>query len=356
MASSAQNTVEPSQLWPETLRTEAELDELLARPGAALVEAIRGVRSPLLVLGAGGKMGPTLAVLARRAAEAAGHRLEVIAVSRFRSGTIRDWLEARGVRTLSVDLLSRREVEGLPDARDLVYLVGMKFGTAQNPGATWAVNTLAPAWVGERFGGSRVVAFSTGNVYPMTAPAEGGAREDHPLTPLGEYANAAVARERVLDWYSRERGLAVALLRLSYAVDLRYGVVVDIARKVLGGEPIDLANGHVNCIWQGDAGDYALRAFRLAATPATAWNLCRPEALSVRWLASEFGRRLGREPRFTGTESGTALLSNTERLRAALGEPAVTVPRMLDWVAGWLLAGGRSLGKPTHFETRDGRY
>jgi nucleoside-diphosphate-sugar epimerase len=343
---------------PEAIRTEVELDELLVRPRPELVEAIRTVRSPLVVLGAGGKMGPSLAVLARRAAMAAGHPLEVLAVSRFGSTVARDWLEARGVRTLAADLLDRREVERLPEASDAVYLVGRKFGTTQNPAGTWAVNTLVPAWVCERYAapGNRMVVVSTANVYPMV-PVEGrGARETDALTPLGEYANAAVARERVFDWYSRERGLAVALMRLSYAVDLRYGVLVDIAARVRDGEVVELGNSRVNCIWQGDANESVLRAFPLAGMPAAAWNLCRPEALRVRWVAEEFGRRFGRTPRFGGEEGSTALLSDTGKLTSVLGEPAVGVERLIDWVAAWMDAGGRLLGKPTHFEARDGRF
>lgn len=348
----------PDASYPEAIRSEPELDDLLTRPRPELVESMRAIRSPLVLLGAGGKMGPTLAVLARRASEQAGRALDVVAVSRFRSSTIRDWLEARGVRTLSADLLDRRVVERLPDAQDIVHLAGLKFGTATNPSGTWATNTLAPAWVCERYAapGVRIVALSTGNVYPFVQASGKGASETDPLTPLGEYANAAVARERVFDWYSRERGVAVALMRLSYAVDLRYGVLVDIGTRVRDEEPVDLANGHFNCIWQGDANEAVLRAFTLADTPPAAWNLCRPEALSVRWVAEELGRRLGRRPRFTGHESGSALLSDTSKLCSVLGEPAVGVDRLLDWVAGWLAGGGRLLGKPTHFETRDGRY
>lgn len=343
-------------MQPVNLNSEAELDEWLTRPRPVLVEAIRGVSSPLVILGGGGKMGPSLAVLARRAAEAAGHALEVVVVSRFRDVSVRGWLESRGVHTLAADLFDARAYEGLPNATHVAYLVGMKFGTSRDPATTWAANTLIPARAGERYRGARVVALSTGNVYPFTPPESGGATEEHPLTPLGEYANAAVARERILEWCSRQNGTPMALMRLSYAVDLRYGVVVDIAEKVVRGEAVDLSNGHFNCIWQGDANEAVLRAFSLATCPAAAWNLCRPEVFSVRETAMALGAILGREVRFRGSPSGTALLSNTGKLWSALGEPPVSFETLLRWVAHWVAHGGRSLGKPTHFENRDGRY
>ncbi len=341
---------------PELVGSEAELEELLTRPRPVLVQAIRSLKSPLLVLGAGGKMGPTLAVLARRAADAAGHPLEVIAVSRFREAATRAWLENHGVRTLGLDLLDPRAFGELPEAGQVAYLVGVKFGTARDPAPTWAVNTLVPARVIERFPAAPFVALSTGNVYPFADVAGGGAVETDPLTPLGEYANAAVARERIFEWCARATGARGAFLRLSYAVELRYGVLVDLARKVHEGEPIDLGNSHFNCVWQGDANEAVLRAFDLVSHPASAWNLCLPEAFEVRAVAERFGELLGRRPAFRGTPTGTGLLSNAARLCAALGEPSVTLDILLPWVAAWVLAGGRSLGKPTHFESRDGRY
>jgi nucleoside-diphosphate-sugar epimerase len=341
---------------PEVLDTEGELDEFLCRPSAALVQFIKAVASPLLILGAGGKMGPTLAVRARLAAEAAGHRLDVIAVSRFAEAAARDWLKACGVQTVSCDLFDANALARLPEAPNVLYLVGLKFGTAQNPAATWATNTLVPSRVCERYARSRIVALSTGNVYPLSEVARGGSVESDPLTPLGEYANAAVARERLFEYYSRRNGTAVSLLRLFYAVELRYGVPVDIARKVHAGEAIPQANGHFNCIWQGDANDLALRALALASSPPSVWNLCRPEIFSVREVASRLGERLGRLPQFVGSESATALLGNASRLCAQLGEPPVPMETMLRWIAHWVKIGGRDLAKPTHFEVRDGSY
>jgi nucleoside-diphosphate-sugar epimerase len=301
-------------------------------------------------------MGPTLAVLAREAAARAGHTLETVAVSRFSDSTARTWLESRGIRTVQADLLERKAFQRLPDAQNIVYLVGLKFGTKQAPELTWASNTLVPAYTMERYAGSRIVALSTGNVYPMVTVTSGGAREDSPLTPLGEYANAAVARERVFAYFSRKQGTSVALIRLNYAVELRYGVLVDIARKVHTGEPVDISNGFLNCIWQRDANEMILRALALAAAPAEPWNLTGPEALRVRDLAEFFGRQLGKAPAFAGQESNTALLSNAGRICGLLGKPATSLERVLRWTADWVRSGGRLLNKPTHFEVRDGHY
>ncbi len=336
--------------------SEAQLEEVLTRPSAGLIQFITTVRSPLLILGAGGKMGPTLAVLAKRAAEAAGHVLEVIAVSRFADSSARHWLEARNIKSIACDLLDPAAVNRLPDATNVLYLVGMKFGTAADPAMTWAINTLVPSRVAERFPAARIVALSTGNVYPLSEVADGGSVESAPLTPVGEYANSAVARERIFQFYSRSNGTPIALLRLFYAVELRYGVLVDLARKVSAGEPIELGNGYFNCIWQGDANEMILRALELAESPASVWNLCRPEAFSVRQVSVRLGELLGRSPQFAGKESATALLGNSERLCQKLGPPAVSLEEMLNWISAWVQRGGRNLGKPTHFEVRDGKY
>ncbi len=340
----------------EAINTESELEEILTRPRPQLLEVIKTCASPLLILGAGGKMGPTLAVLAKRAAEAAGHPLDVIAVSRFGDQASRQWLEARGVTTLSCDLLDARAVAALPDTENILYLVGLKFGTAQNPSATWAMNTLVPARVCERYPRSRIVAVSTGNVYPLSAVSRSGSVETDALTPLGEYANAAVARERIFEFHSQRNGTALALLRLFYAVELRYGVLADIARKVHAGDPISLGNGSFNCIWQGDANEMILRSLPLAASPPSVWNLCRPEIFSVRQVAMRCGELLGREPVFSGHESDTALLGNSAPLGAALGSPPTPLEAMLRWTAHWVKQDGRNLNRPTHFEVRDGGY
>lgn len=340
----------------ERIETEEQLDELLTRPSAALVKFIKTISSPLVVLGAGGKMGPTLAVLAKRAADTTNHPLDIIAVSRFGDSRAREWLESRGVKTLSSDLLAKSSLEQLPEAENVIYMVGLKFGTAQNPAATWAMNTIVPAKVCERYPRARIVALSTGNVYPLSEVSRSVSVETDPLTPLGEYANAAVGRERIFEFYSRAHNTPVTLLRLFYAVELRYGVLVDIARKVHNGKPVELANGYFNCIWQGDANEMILRALTLGASPPSVWNLCRPEIFAVRAIASRFAGLFGRPPQFVGAETPTALLGNSTCIGAKLGPPSVPLETMLRWIAHWVKQGGRNLGRPTHFEARDGNY
>jgi nucleoside-diphosphate-sugar epimerase len=341
---------------PDKIESEAELDEFLTRPSAALLDFIKTVPSPLLILGAGGKMGPTLAVLARRAADAANHPLEVVAASRFSDPNARTWLEKHNVRALQADLTRAQDFQTLPDSNALIYLVGQKFGTSQNPAATWAINTIVPARIAERYPKARIVALSTGNVYPLSKATGGGSVETDPLTPAGEYANATVGRERIFEFYSHLQNTRVALLRLFYAVELRYGVLVDIAGKVHKQEPIELANGYFNCIWQGDANELALRTLDLATCPPSVWNLCRPEIFSVREVAHQFGKRFGVAPRLIGIEAPTALLGNSSQLCGKLGPPSVSLQMMLEWIAHWVAQGGRALGKPTHFEVRDGKY
>ena len=341
---------------PQTIRTEDELDELLTRPRPELVQFIRELHSPLMILGAGGKMGPTLAVLARRAAQEAGHKLEIRAVSRFANSRAREWLEAHGVSTLACDLLDRRAVCRLPDSENVLYFVGLKFGTVQNPAQTWAVNTLVPAHVMEQYSTARIVGLSTGNVYPFSSVARGGSVESDPLTPVGEYGNAAVGRERLFEYFSRRNGTRVALLRLFYAVELRYGVLRDLADRIWAGQPVGLANGWFNCIWQGDANEMVIRLLALASSPATAFNLTRPEIFRVRTIASRLGELLDRPVNFVGQEDETCLIGNQSRLCANLGTPATDLETMLRWTAAWVKQGGRSLSKPTHYEARDGRY
>jgi nucleoside-diphosphate-sugar epimerase len=341
---------------PDSLENEEQLDELLTRPTDPLIEFIRRVSSPLVILGAGGKMGPTLAVLAKRAAEAAGHPLDVVAVSRFSDGKIRQWLEKHEVKTQVCDLLDKDSIVALPETHNLLYLVGLKFGTAKNPALTWAVNTVVPTRVAERYPRARMVALSTGNVYPLANCTHGGSLETDMLTPIGEYANAAIARERIFEFHSRRTGTCVTLLRLLYAVELRYGVLVDIARKVWAREPIVLTNGWFNCIWQGDANEMTIRALAMADSPPSVWNLCRPEVLSVRSVATRLGDLMNRDPLFTGSEAETALLANPSGICGQLGLPSVQVDTMLQWIARWVMQQQRNFGKPTHFEVRDGSY
>ncbi len=336
--------------------TEEELEELLSRPSPKLVQFIRTVESPLLLLGASGKMGPTLALLARRAAEAAGHRLRIVAASRFSEEKTRRLLDGNGIETFACDLLDRDSVKALPETAHLIYLVGLKFGTGTNPAMTWAVNTIGPSHVAERFPQARIVALSTGNVYPLSTVAKGGAIESDPLTPVGEYANAAVARERIFEYHGRKQGTPMVLLRLNYAVDLRYGVLLDIAQKVWSEQPVDVTTGYLNCIWQGDANEMILRALDLAQSPPLALNMTGGEVLSVRHLAMRFGELMEREVTIAGTEAQTSLLSNSARIFQLLGKPATPLDQVVRWTAHWVMGGGRTLNRPTHFEVRDGKY
>ncbi|WP_420454341.1 NAD-dependent epimerase/dehydratase family protein [Rubrivirga sp.] len=340
---------------PATIPDEAALDDWMSRPSDALTSFVATLRGPLVVLGAGGKMGPSLCALARRAADAAGHDLEVVAVSRFSDPDVRRWLDARGVRTQACDLMTD-DLGALPDAENVLYLVGLKFGTQQAPAQTWAVNTLVPARVTERYAGARVVALSSGNVYPFVPVASGGSLEDDPLTPLGEYPNACVARERLFQYGSQTHGTPGVLVRLNYATDLRYGVLVDLAQQIAAGRPIDVTMGYLNCIWQRDANDAVVRALEVAETPMRPLNLTGIERLSVRRLAEALAERMGRDLEVVGQEAPTALLSNVSRMVETLGAPETPLDTVLDWTAAWVAGGGPTLGKPTRFEVRDGHY
>lgn len=338
------------------IQTEAELDELLTQPQAALVADVDALDGDIMVLGAGGKMGPTLAILARRALIAAGVDRRVIAVARFSDRAVRAKLTAAGVQTVAADLHEPAQLAALPDAPNIVYMLGTKFGTTGREYQTWATNVYLAGQIAERFSSSRFTVFSSGNVYPLRPISRGGANEDDPVAPVGEYAQSCLARERLFEHSSRQHGTPVTILRLNYAIDLRYGVLVDIARQVAAGEPVDVTMGNVNVIWQGDANTIALRALRLANSPPTILNLTGPETLATRWVAEEFGRKFGVAPHITGEEAPTALLSNAARAFARFGYPAVPVGTMIDWIAAWITAGGRSLEKPTHFQEREGNF
>ena len=298
---------------PGVLRTVAALEAALATPSARLIADLRRIEGDLLVLGAGGKLGPSLAMLARHALDAAGKTEEVIAVSRFGDAATRRRLDDAGVRTIGADLMNDAELHALPDAANVVYLVTMKFGTSGREHLTWATNTYLPGRVAERYRDARIVAFSSGNVYPLVPLASTGATEDQPIEAVGEYGQSVLGRERILAFNSHRYGTQVAILRLNYAIDLRYGVLVDIATAVRDGEPIDLRMGHVNVVWQGYANEVALRSLHHASSPPTVINLTGPEIVSVRRVAGWFGERLGREPVLVGEEQQSALLNDAAR-------------------------------------------
>ena len=338
------------------IRTEDELVDVMTQPRPVLVEFIRSLQSPLIILGAGGKMGPTLAILARRAADAAHHPLDILAVSRFTDRNAQTYLESHGVRTISANLMERPSFATLPDTDNLLYLVGLKFGTSSNPALTWATNTLIPAYTMERYPQTRIAALSTGNVYPLTPVGGGGSKETDPLTPLGEYANACVARERIFEYFSTRNQTPLTLLRLSFAIDLRYGVLVDIAVKVFREEVVDVTMSHINCIWQGDANEIIIRALGLTSCPPDLLNLTSSQHYSVREIALHFGELMGKKVAFTGVESQSAYLSNCQKLRSALGDLPTSIDQVMEWIASWIQSQGRLLNKPTHFEVRDGGY
>ena len=335
---------------------EDQLEELLSRPTPGVLSSLMAVPGDIVILGAAGKMGPSLARMARRAIDDLDRGDRVIAVSRFSSADAEAALEADGIATVRCDLADRAALAALPDAPNVVFMAGQKFGTAAEPSATWGANVLVPALAAERYASSRIVAFSTGNVYPLVPRTSRGARETDAPAPVGEYAISCLGRERIFEYHSRRNGTPVAIVRLNYAVDLRYGVLVDLARRVRDGEPIDVTMGAVNVIWQGDANAIALQCLREAASPAFVVNVTGPETLSVRELAERLGELLGREPRFTGTEAPDALLSDASRSRELFGEPSVPTDQLIEWVAGWIGRGGRTLSKPTKFEVRDGRF
>jgi len=333
------------------------LETFMSEPTPALVADLARIDGDIMVLGVGGKMGPTLARMARRAAP--GRR--IIGVARFSDPTLKASLERHGVECIACDLLDRNALQRLPNVadgvRNLVFMAGHKFGAAGNPALTWMMNVGVPAMVAETFREMRIVTFSTACVYPFV-PVDGpGAGEQVPATPPpGDYAWSCVGRERMFEHGSQRWGTPGRLVRLSYAIDMRYGVLYDVASSVFAGQPVDVTMGHADVIWQGDANEQALRLLAHCTTPATPVNVTGPRHTSVRWLAAEFGKRFGRTPVITGQEAATAWLIDTAQAQALFGLPRVPLETMIDWVADWVRRGGPSLGKPTHFSTRDGKY
>jgi hypothetical protein len=333
-----------------------QLEELLSEPSARAIETMGRLQGDLVLLGVGGKMGPTLARMAQRASEDAGVRRRIFGVSRFSSGPLEGQLRGHGIETIRCDLTDPAQLEKLPDVPNVIYMTGMKFGSTGQEALTWMMNAYLPGMVCQKYRHSRIVAFSTGNVYGLTPVVRGGSLETDLLNPIGDYAMSCVGRERIFEHFSRTLGIPMALLRLNYATELRYGVLVDIARNVWASNPIDLAMGNLNAIWQADANAMALQAFDHMSSPPLVLNLAGPEMLSVRRLAEEFGEIFGKPVSFRGSEAPDALLSNGQLGYRLCGYPGVSIGQMVQWIADWVRRGGESLGKPTHFEVRDGNF
>ena len=342
--------------FPDHFDSVEALDEFMSRPSPDVAAALQKLDGDIMILGVGGKMGPSLAMLARRSLDEAGLRKRVIGVSRFSSPQAMELLNKAGVETISCDLLNEDALSALPDIPNIVYMAGMKFGATGREALTWAMNTFLPGVVVRKFCRSRMVLFSSGNVYPLSPVLAGGCTEETPPAPVGEYAQSVLGRERVFEHFAGQYGVPGVIFRLNYAVEMRYGVLLDIATAVWTGEPIDLHTGHANVIWQGDANAIALRCLALAQTPPLVLNVSGPETASIRYVAQQFSRLLGKEPVFSGVEQPDAFLSNTTQAQKLFGYPRVPLGQVIEWVAHWVRNGGPTLHKPTKFQVRDGKY
>lgn len=338
------------------IETLEQLDQVMTRPSQRLVEFMGHLNGDLMILGAGGKMGPSLAIRARKALQQAGRTAKVIAVSRFSDAAVVKALHQHGVETIVCDLLDEQQWQHLPEAENIIYMVGKKFGATGNEAETWAVNAYLPALVCRRFQHSRILLFSTANVYPFVPVSSGGCTEEHPVGPVGEYAQSALGRERIFSFFCQTLNIPGVIIRLSYAIDLRYGVLLDIGQRVWQEQPVPLAMGYCHVIWQGDACDMALRSLDLADTPPAVLNLTGPELVAVRAVAEAFGKLLHKKPLFHGVEADTALLCHAGLAHKLFGYPQISLQQMIEWTAHWIKIGGPTLNKPTHFEVRDGRF
>ncbi|GGD66004.1 NAD-dependent epimerase/dehydratase family protein [Paenibacillus nasutitermitis] len=338
------------------MRTIAELESKMAEPTEDLIRDLASLDGDIMILGVGGKMGPSLAKLAANAIREGGLAKRVIGVSRFSDAAAKSELEEAGVETISCDLLNDKELAGLPDARNIVYMAGNKFGTKGREYFTWAMNAYLPGRVAEKYKDSRIVAFSSGNVYPFSPVGSGGVDESVPPGPIGEYAQSCLGRERVFEYFSQLNGTPMLIYRLNYAIDMRYGVLLELAKSIQAGKAIDLTMGYANVIWQGDANLMALRSLTKCTNPPAILNITGPETMSIRWAAGALASRLGMEVQFSGSEADTALLSNASASHQHFGYPRVSLLQMIDWTAEWILAGGQTWNKPTHFQERKGDF
>lgn len=334
----------------ETLESE------LYTPSDALLADIQRLKGDIIILGVGGKMGPSLAKLAKKAADQAGVKKNIIGVSRFSDRQVQEELEEYGIKTYAADLLNEDHLQALPFADNVLYLAGTKFGTTGKEAFTWAMNTYLPGRVAEKYRNSRIVAFSTGNVYPFTPVHSGGPSEDHPTGPVGEYGQSCLGRERIFQYFSTTYQTPTLIYRLNYAIDFKYGVLLEIARAVDEQKPIDLTTGNVNVIWQGDANEIAIRALHHCQVPAKILNVTGPETISIQWLATQFGILVGKKPVFINEVQPTALLNNASQAHRLFGYPRVSLRQMMELTVAWMQGGGKILAKPTHFQERTGQF
>ncbi len=336
--------------------TEEKLDTLLTTPSDALVEDVKKIKGDIMVLGAGGKMGPTLCILAKNAIEKAGVQKRVIAVSRFTDPIATELLHKNNVETISCDLLNTEQLRALPETENIIYMAGRKFGTDGSEWKTWAMNATLPAFVAEKFQKSNIVVFSSGNIYPIVPLSGGGCSEEDKVGPIGEYTMSCLARERAFEYAANHYGTKIFMYRLNFAVDLRYGVLYDMADRIMKGEPISIETPVLNCIWQGSANEIAIRGLLHAESPAKIMNVTGPETVSIQKAAKMLGKILGKEPIFEGEPGNDAYLNDSAEAMETFGYPAVSIRTLIRWQAEWILDGGRALGKPTHFEERKGSY
>jgi len=328
----------------------------LLEPSAGLIEDIATIDGDIIVLGIGGKMGPGLARVAKQAIDKAGINKKIIGVARFSEPGLQEQLNSEGIETISADLLNEDDLQALPQEKNVLYLAGTKFGTTGKESLTWAMNSYLPGRVAQKFKNSRIVVFSTGNVYPLVPVVSGGATEDLPPEPIGEYAQSCLGRERIFQYFSLKNNTPVLIYRLNYANDVTYGVLHEIAKSVKENQPVDLSMGTASVIWQGDANEIAIRCLKHCSVPAKILNVTGPETVSLRWLAEQFGKMLGVTPEFINEERSTSFLSNAAESFRLFGYPKVTLKQMMEVILEWLNEGGKTLNKPTHFSERKGKY
>lgn len=336
--------------------SEEKLNKLLSTPSDALVEDMKKIKGDIMILGAGGKMGPTLCVLAKNAAKKAGVEKRIIAVSRGTDKIATELLQENGVEVIAMDLLDKEKLYSLPEVENIIFMAGKKFGTNGNEWQTWAMNSVLPAFVADKFKKSNIVVFSSGNIYPIVPLSSGGCTEEDRPLPNGEYAMSCLARERSFEYAAQTYGTKVFIYRLNFAVDLRYGVVYDVAEKIMKGQKISLSTPCFNFIWQGSANEIAIRGLLHAESPARVMNVTGPETISIKKTAIELGKYLSKEPLFEGEEGENAYLNDASLALETFGYPSVNARTLIRWQSEWLLDGGRSLNKPTHFEERKGIY